>query len=181
MAFLLQRTKQGLINILFAVTLLLAMSSLSFAQVSKEKLQKTKKQLEDEIKYTNSLLEQTQKTKQTSLNQLIILNKQIEKRESLIETMNKEIGQMEIELEVQGIQIQKLTSELNKMKEEYDFSNAQQGKFYVPVEDIQLPIYLDKDVVQYLNEKCLTTQGSLQLLVNDLLRKDIEIAKRVAS
>ncbi|MCF7965529.1 hypothetical protein V3O24_11460 [Methylobacter sp. Wu8] len=67
------------------------------------------------------------------------------------------------------------------MKDEYDFSNAEQGKFYVPVEDIQLPIYLDKDVVQYLNEKCLTTQGSLQLLVNDLLRKDIEIAKRVAS
>ncbi len=67
------------------------------------------------------------------------------------------------------------------MKEEYDFSNAEQGKFYVPVEDIQLPIYLDKDVVQYLNEKCLTTQEDLQLLVNDLLRKDIEIAKRVVS
>jgi hypothetical protein len=65
------------------------------------------------------------------------------------------------------------------MKEEYDFSNAEQGKFYVPVENIQLPIYLDKDIIQYLNEKCLTTQESLQLLVNDLLRKDIEIAKRV--
>jgi len=65
------------------------------------------------------------------------------------------------------------------MKEEYDFSNAEQGKFYIPVEDIQLPIYLDKDVIQYLNEKCLTTQGSLQLLVNDLLRKDIEIVKRL--
>jgi hypothetical protein len=65
------------------------------------------------------------------------------------------------------------------MKEEYDFSNAEQGKFYVPVEDIQLPIYLDKDIIQYLNEKCLTTQESLQILVNDLLRKDIEIAKRV--
>jgi len=66
------------------------------------------------------------------------------------------------------------------MKEEYDFSNAEQGKFYVPVEDIQLPIYLDKDVIQYLNEKNLTTQEGLQSLVNDLLRKDIEIAKRVA-
>ena len=66
------------------------------------------------------------------------------------------------------------------MKEEYDFSNAEQGKFYVPIENIQLPIYLDKDIIQYLNEKCLTTQESLQLLVNDLLRKDIEIAKRVA-
>jgi len=66
------------------------------------------------------------------------------------------------------------------VEEEYDFSNAEQGKFYVPAEDIQLPIYLDEDVIQYLNEKCLTTQGNLQLLVNDLLRKDIEIAKRVA-
>jgi hypothetical protein len=46
--------------------------------------------------------------------------------------------------------------EADKMKEEYDFSNAEQVKFYVPVEDIQLPIYLDKDIIQYLNEKCLT-------------------------
>ncbi len=35
------------------------------------------------------------------------------------------------------------------MKEEYDFSNAEQGKFYVPVEDIQLPIYLDKDILDF--------------------------------
>jgi len=66
------------------------------------------------------------------------------------------------------------------MKDEYDFSNAEQGKFYVPVESIQLPIYLDKDIIQYLSQKCLTKQESLQSLVNDLLRKDIEIAKRVA-
>ena len=51
------------------------------------------------------------------------------------------------------------------MKEEYDFSNAEQGKFYIPIESIQLPIYLDKDIIQYLNEKCLTTQESLQLLL----------------
>jgi hypothetical protein len=35
------------------------------------------------------------------------------------------------------------------MKEEYDFSNAEQGKFYVPAEDIQLPIYLDKDILDF--------------------------------
>ena len=67
------------------------------------------------------------------------------------------------------------------MKEEYDFSNAEQGKFYLTAEDIQLPIYLDKDIIQYLNEKCLTKQEKVQSLVSDLLRKDIEIAKRVAS
>ena len=31
------------------------------------------------------------------------------------------------------------------MKDEYDFTNAEQGKFYVPVEEIERPIYLDKD------------------------------------
>ena len=66
------------------------------------------------------------------------------------------------------------------MKDEYDFSNAEQSKFYVPVEDIQLPIYLDKDIIQYLNEKGMTKPENLQSLVNDLLRKDIEIAKRVS-
>lgn len=66
------------------------------------------------------------------------------------------------------------------MKEEYDFSNAEQGKFYVPIEDIQMPIYLDKDVMQFLAEKCQSHPENIQSLVNDLLRKDIEIARRVA-
>ena len=66
------------------------------------------------------------------------------------------------------------------MKKEYDFSNAEQGKFYVPVEDIELPVYLDKEIIKYFSEKCLMTQESLQTLVNDLLRKDIEIARRVS-
>jgi hypothetical protein len=66
------------------------------------------------------------------------------------------------------------------MKDEYDFSTAEQGKFYVPVEDIQMPIYLDKDIANYLSEKCQANPESLQTLVNDLLRKDIEIVRRVA-
>lgn len=66
------------------------------------------------------------------------------------------------------------------MKEEYDFSNAEQGNFYIPVEEIELPIYLDKDILEFLNGKSKITQANLQTLVNDLIRKDIEIARRVA-
>ena len=66
------------------------------------------------------------------------------------------------------------------MKKKYDFSNAEQGKFYIPVEDIELPVYLDKEIIKYFSEKCLMTQENLQTLVNDLLRKDIEIARRVS-
>ena len=36
------------------------------------------------------------------------------------------------------------------MKEEYDLSNVEQGKFYVPVENIQLPIYLIKTLFNTL-------------------------------
>lgn len=32
------------------------------------------------------------------------------------------------------------------MKDEYDFSNAEQGKFYRPIEALDIPIYLDKEV-----------------------------------
>nr|VFJ55417.1 MAG: hypothetical protein BECKFW1821B_GA0114236_10232 [Candidatus Kentron sp. FW] len=30
------------------------------------------------------------------------------------------------------------------MKDEYDFSGAEQGRFYRPVEELDIPIYLDK-------------------------------------
>jgi hypothetical protein len=42
------------------------------------------------------------------------------------------------------------------------------------------PIYLDKDIIEFLSQKCPITQENLQTLVNDLIRKDIEIARRVA-
>ena len=66
------------------------------------------------------------------------------------------------------------------MKDEYDFSNAEQGKFYIPPEEIQVPIYLDQDIVRFLSQKCESESVNLQELVNDLLRKDIEIVRRVA-
>lgn len=64
------------------------------------------------------------------------------------------------------------------MKDEYDFSNAEQGKFFVPVEDIQTPIYLDRDILQFLNTQGAKRGESLETLVNALLRKDIEIVKQ---
>lgn len=62
------------------------------------------------------------------------------------------------------------------MKAEYDFSQAEQGKFYVPAESIQLPIFLDQDVQASLIQ-LVGYQGkvAVQSLVNKLLRKDIEM------
>jgi murein hydrolase activator len=94
-------------------------SFLSFSQNTKESLQKNKKQLEQEIEYTNKLLEQTQKSKEASLNRLSLIERQIEKREALVETINSEIGQIQKEIDIQANQVRQLTDELKKMKDEY--------------------------------------------------------------
>ena len=92
---------------------------LSYPQESKEKLQKTKSQLEEEIRYTTRLLEQTHQTKQNSLNKVLLLNKQIEKRQSLISTISGEVDQIQVQMELQHRQIGSLSEELKKMKNEY--------------------------------------------------------------
>ncbi len=41
-------------------------------------------------------------------------------------------------------------------------------------------LYLEPDIVEYLNQKCDFNQERMQFLINNLLRKDIEIARCVA-
>ena len=65
------------------------------------------------------------------------------------------------------------------MKKEYDFTHAQQGEFYIPIEEIQIPIYLEKDIATFFADKLKGKTETLQTLINELLRKDIEIANRV--
>ena len=105
--------------LLYAFILMMAVHHPGMSQNRKENLQKTKKQLEQEIKYTNTLLEQTQKSKQTSLNKLLLINRQIEKREALVEAINSEIDQIQEEIGDQAVHIQQLSDELKKMKDEY--------------------------------------------------------------
>jgi len=68
------------------------------------------------------------------------------------------------------------------MKEEYDFTDAEQGKFYRPVEALDIPIYLDKEIQAFLLKKIQHEDLSLSLteLINLLLKKDIEISKVLA-
>lgn len=67
------------------------------------------------------------------------------------------------------------------MKDEYDFTNAEQGKFYRPLEELDIPIYLDSEVKSFFMKKLSTKEQSTSLseLVNDLLKKDIEISTRL--
>jgi septal ring factor EnvC (AmiA/AmiB activator) len=97
----------------------LSFSQGSKTQASKDKLQNTKAQLEEEIRYTSKLLEETHQSKQNSLNKVILLNKQIEKRQSLINAISGEVDQIQSQMEGQRTQISSLSVELQKMKNEY--------------------------------------------------------------
>lgn len=68
------------------------------------------------------------------------------------------------------------------MKDEYDFSDAEQGKFYRPLEELDIPIYLDKEVKAFFMQKSTEQSSpfSLNEVVNSLLKKDIEISNKLS-
>lgn len=65
------------------------------------------------------------------------------------------------------------------MKREYDFSKGVRGKFYKAGATFKLPIYLDEKVQSYLAAKAESKGVELSDLVNDLLKKEIEIIEKV--
>lgn len=89
-----------------------------FAQ-SKKELESKKKQLQKEIKQTESLLNETKKNKKISLNQLVTLNKKISVREQLIQTIQAEIRIAEKQIKENKDVITSLENDLQKLKEEY--------------------------------------------------------------
>ncbi|MGH9962522.1 MAG: hypothetical protein ACREBC_36305 [Pyrinomonadaceae bacterium] len=61
------------------------------------------------------------------------------------------------------------------MKAHYDFSKGERGKFYKPDAKINLPVYLEEEVQAYLLKQAAKKGMELSELVNDLLKRDIEI------
>jgi hypothetical protein len=61
------------------------------------------------------------------------------------------------------------------MKQRYDFSKGERGKFYKPNAVFRLPVYLDEKVERYLAAKADAKGVELSELVNELLKKDIEL------
>ncbi len=68
------------------------------------------------------------------------------------------------------------------MKKEYDFTDAEQGKFYRPIEELDIPIYLDKEIKSFFMKKIKNKKSdfSLNKIINSLIKQDIEISKKLA-
>ena len=61
------------------------------------------------------------------------------------------------------------------MKREYDFSKGERGRLYRPGAKLNMPIYLDEEVLGYLTERAQAKGVEVGELVNDILRKDIAL------
>lgn len=65
------------------------------------------------------------------------------------------------------------------MKREYDFSKGVRGKFYRRDAELRMPIYLDPDTAAFLREIAEQKGTDVQRIVNDLIRRDIDLIKSV--
>ncbi|GAB6162195.1 hypothetical protein JCM12298_13540 [Desulfothermus naphthae] len=63
------------------------------------------------------------------------------------------------------------------MKKEYDFSKGERGKFYNPNVEFYIPIYLDREILEVLEKVALRKDLEISSVVNQFLRKEIEILK----
>jgi hypothetical protein len=68
------------------------------------------------------------------------------------------------------------------MKDEYDFTNAEQGRFYRPIEELDIPVYLDQELKEFFLKKIKKGEKdfSLNKTINYLIRRDIEISEKIA-
>jgi hypothetical protein len=65
------------------------------------------------------------------------------------------------------------------MKSEYDFSKAEQGKFYHPEATFQYPIYLEPDVEKFVTKIAEHRNIEVQILVNEWLRNNIKLIQSI--
>lgn len=61
------------------------------------------------------------------------------------------------------------------MRSEYDFSKGERGKFFRKGAEVHLPVYLEDDVLAYLQERARAKGVDLNELVNALLKQDIAL------
>ena len=61
------------------------------------------------------------------------------------------------------------------MKDEYDFAKAERGKFFSAEAELVPPVHLEADILNYLSARATARGTTLNALVNELLKKDIEL------
>ncbi len=63
------------------------------------------------------------------------------------------------------------------MKEEYDFFKGERGKFFRNNIKLNLPVYLDDDVLEFVGKIANRKNIDIQTVVNQLLKSDIKLSE----
>jgi hypothetical protein len=65
------------------------------------------------------------------------------------------------------------------MKKEYDFSKAEQGKFYCKPENLKIPVYLDSTLESFYAERARKRNVDIGTLINSVLHKEMDLAREL--
>jgi len=76
-------------------------------------LEENKKKIEQEIAYSNKILEETTQNKELTLDQLMVLRAKISKRANLLATIQKQLLNVESRISRSSREIDRLQNELN--------------------------------------------------------------------
>jgi septal ring factor EnvC (AmiA/AmiB activator) len=99
--------------------LVFGIDSISYAQKSKQQLEREKKQNLKKIAETNQILKETSDQKQVSIGQLSALKQQIASRTQVIQSISGEVNILDQEVrELSGI-ASSMEQDMNKLKKEY--------------------------------------------------------------
>ena len=103
---------------LYVIVCILIYSSHLYGQ-GRVELEKRRKKTQEEIAYTNKLLEETRNTRESSYQDMLIIQRRIKLREKLIDEINTEIQYLENKIKDNKEVISSLEMDLKKIKDEY--------------------------------------------------------------
>lgn len=103
-------------SLLFIVLIL---GSVNAVAQNTKKLSSQISQLENEIKYTNTLIEETQKNRDVSIIQIKLLDQQIKKQDRLLKKLRQEIQRVDQEIAEKQLMVHQKEEELQLLKDEY--------------------------------------------------------------
>ncbi len=63
-----------------------------------------------------------------------------------------------------------------KMKNEYDFSKGERGKFYKPDLELNIPVYLEPEILSFVKSIAEKKNSDISTVVNKLIKTDMQIA-----